>query len=73
MKSLKSENADISYILQHKLITPRKLRNVNGKTKVIHGWDIKLLYLAQVFFEKEPFLLTKLAAKVNYTNARNNK
>ena len=49
MKGLESGNVDISFILQHKFITPRKLRPFKDKTKVIHGCDIKLLSLAYVF------------------------
>ena len=52
MEGLKNANVDISFILQQKSFTPRKLRNVNEKTTVVHGCDIQLLSPAWVFLEK---------------------
>ena len=49
MKGVKSENVDITFFLQQKLITPRKLRFRNEKTSVIHGWDIPVLSPAYDF------------------------
>ena len=46
MKGLKSENVDMSFILEQKLITPKKIEKFLEKTTVIHGWDIKELSLA---------------------------
>ena len=67
MKGLKSENVDIAFILQQKLIPPPKKKEeetknkiyiykkehikVQGITTVIHGWDIKVLSPTQVFLK----------------------
>ena len=46
MKRLKSENVDISFISQPKLISPKKFGKSNEKTSVINGWDIKAWSIA---------------------------
>ena len=51
MKRLKSENVDIPFILQHKLITPEEMKKFQWKTTVINGWDIQTMSPAHDFYE----------------------
>ena len=66
MKVPKSENVDISFILEQRLIPPKKFEIVSGKTTVVHGLDITIFPMP-IFFEKQSLLRSICSAKVNCT------